>query len=201
MSAKAIREAKGKQLLSKYLSAVISPIRQATYATQSTASWESLVEANPWLLTEKLVVKPDQLIKRRGKLGLVLVNVDLEQAKSWIANKAEKEIMVWYLRKFESNFRIKIFRFKVGKASGILNNFIIEPFIAHTQQEEFYICIYSNRDGETILFHHEGGVDIGDVDSKALKLNLPIDAALNINELVSKLLINVANQKKKEYVL
>ena len=93
MSAKAIREAKGKQLLSKYLSAVIAPIRQATYATHST-SWEALVEANPWLLTEKLVVKPDQLIKRRGKLGLVLVNVDLEQAKSWIATKAEKEIMV-----------------------------------------------------------------------------------------------------------
>jgi succinyl-CoA synthetase beta subunit len=29
-----------------------------------------------------------------------------------------------------------------------------------------YICIYSHRHGDTILFHHKGGVDIGDVDAK-----------------------------------
>ena len=34
------------------------------------------------------------------------------------------------------------------------------------QDEEFYVCIYSHREGDTILFHHEGGVDIGDVDAK-----------------------------------
>jgi succinyl-CoA synthetase beta subunit len=28
------------------------------------------------------------------------------------------------------------------------------------------VCIYAQRDCDTILFHHEGGVDIGDVDSK-----------------------------------
>jgi len=31
-----------------------------------------------------------------------------------------------------------------------------------------------------------------------MKINLPIDGQLNVNELASKLLINVANQKKKE---
>jgi len=35
-----------------------------------------------------------------------------------------------------------------------------------SQNEEFYVCIYSHRQGETILFHHEGGVEIGDVDAK-----------------------------------
>jgi len=34
------------------------------------------------------------------------------------------------------------------------------------QNEEFYVCIYSHRHGDTILFHHEGGVEIGDVDAK-----------------------------------
>jgi len=34
------------------------------------------------------------------------------------------------------------------------------------QNEEFYVCIYSHREGDTILFHHEGGVEIGDVDAK-----------------------------------
>ena len=28
------------------------------------------------------------------------------------------------------------------------------------------MCIYSHRYADTILFHHEGGVDIGDVDNK-----------------------------------
>ena len=35
------------------------------------------------------------------------------------------------------------------------------------QNEEMYVCIYSHREGDTILFYHEGGVEIGDVDSKA----------------------------------
>ena len=28
------------------------------------------------------------------------------------------------------------------------------------------MCIYAQRKCDTILFHHEGGVEIGDVDSK-----------------------------------
>lgn len=159
----------------------MAPVKAATYSTELPTSWDALVSANPWLQTEKLVVKPDQLIKRRGKLGLIKINADLATVKTWIAEKTEKEIMV-------------------GKASGKLNNFIIEPFCPHSQQEEFYICLYSDRDGENILFHHEGGVDIGDVDSKALKMTVPIDSQLNVNDLTSKLLINVANQKKKEMI-
>ncbi len=92
MSAKAIREAKGKQLLSKYLPSVVSPIQMATY--NSSTQWDTLVNSNPWLLTQKLVVKPDQLIKRRGKLGLIKVNIDLPDVKTWIAEKLNKEIQV-----------------------------------------------------------------------------------------------------------
>ena len=29
-----------------------------------------------------------------------------------------------------------------------------------------YLCIYTQRDEDVILFHHEGGIDIGDVDAK-----------------------------------
>jgi ATP citrate (pro-S)-lyase len=94
MSAKAIREAKGKQLLGKHLSSVIVPVQLATY--NATVSWDSLISANPWLLNQKLVVKPDQLIKRRGKLGLIKVNVDLNEAKKWISEKMDQEIMVMF---------------------------------------------------------------------------------------------------------
>ena len=71
--------------------------------------------------------------------------------------------------------------------SGLLTDFIIEPFVKHEQvlnnetmtvdmhntipyhtiqSDEHYVCIVAGRDGDTILFHHEGGVDVGDVDSK-----------------------------------
>ena len=47
---------------------------------------------------QKLVVKPDQLIKRRGKLGLIKVNVDLQQAKEWISEKMGKNVQVSILQ-------------------------------------------------------------------------------------------------------
>jgi ATP citrate (pro-S)-lyase len=49
---------------------------------------------NPWLLKEKLVTKPDQLIKRRGKNGLLGIKLDWEAAKEWIRGKAGKPFKV-----------------------------------------------------------------------------------------------------------
>jgi ATP citrate (pro-S)-lyase len=40
------------------------------------------------------VAKPDQLIKRRGKLGLVKVNVTLDEALAWINERMNKEVTV-----------------------------------------------------------------------------------------------------------
>lgn len=59
------------------------------------------------------MVKPDQLIKRRGKLGLVGVKKNFDEVKQWIAERMNKEQ-------------------KIGNAVGKLKNFIIEPFVAHT---------------------------------------------------------------------
>src|SRR5215475_10685223 len=53
-----------------------------------------LEQTHPWLLTDKLVAKPDQLIKRRGKSGLLLLNSDWQQVKDWITEKAGKEVKV-----------------------------------------------------------------------------------------------------------
>jgi len=39
-------------------------------------------------------VKPDQLIKRRGKLGLIKAGTDLAGVKEWLGNKLEKEFQV-----------------------------------------------------------------------------------------------------------
>lgn len=86
---------------------------------------------------------------------------------------------------------------KIGAASGKLRNFIIEPFVPHKPEEEVYVCIYSHRFADTILFYHEGGVDIGDVDSKAVKLDIPVGESVDQDTIESKLLGKVSNAKKK----
>ena len=51
------------------------------------------------------------------------------------------------------------------------------------QSDEYYVAITSRREGEDILFHHAGGVDIGDADAVAKRLfvaigDTPTDAAI-----------------------
>ena len=60
------------------------------------------------------------------------------------------------------------------------------------------MCIYSHRYADTILFHHEGGVDIGDVDAKASRLEVPVgqtDAA-SIQNITDKLLGKMPKAKQ-----
>ena len=42
------------------------------------------------------------------------------------------------------------------------------------------------------LFTHEGGVDVGDVDAKALSIDVKVGDKLNAEEIKSKLLVHVA---------
>ncbi|CAG8646722.1 6918_t:CDS:2, partial [Funneliformis caledonium] len=141
-----------------------------------------LEQTHPWLLTDKLVVKPDQLIKRRGKSGLLLLNSDWQQVKEWIIERAGKEI-------------------KVDKVTGVLKTFLVEPFVPHPSDTEYYININSVREGDFILFTHEGGIEVGDVDAKALKLLIPVDDSYpSPEEIKEKLLINVSDAKKNVLV-
>ncbi|KAJ3220369.1 citrate synthase [Dinochytrium kinnereticum] len=141
----------------------------AAFAAHVHDVFAKLQAAHPWLLTEKLVCKPDQLIKRRGKNGLLGINLVWEDAKKWVAAKAGT-------------------RFNLEKTSGILHTFLFEPFVPHPQDTEFYVCIQSIREGDMIFFTHEGGVDVGDVDAKAKKLlvavNQPFPAAAQIQNVL-----------------
>ena len=49
---------------------------------------------HPWLRTSRLVAKPDQLIKRRGKGGLLCLDCTWPEAQAWIAERAGREIEV-----------------------------------------------------------------------------------------------------------
>uniref|UniRef100_A0A665TQ72 ATP-citrate synthase n=1 Tax=Echeneis naucrates TaxID=173247 RepID=A0A665TQ72_ECHNA len=85
----------------------------------------------------------------------------------------------------------------VGKAKGVLKNFLIEPFVPHIQEEEFYVCIYATREGDHVLFHHEGGVEVGDVDAKAQRLMIAVDDKLSEDQVKEQLLTHVPDDKKE----
>ncbi|KAI3395794.1 hypothetical protein diail_877 [Diaporthe ilicicola] len=176
MSAKAIYEADGKAILNYHLTRapVIKPSplppptkhnappRLASLSFPEDAAVEDVLNqaevTYPWLLQDgaRFVAKPDQLIKRRGKSGLLALNKPWAEAKAWIAERAGKSQ-------------------KVEHVEGVLRQFLVEPFVPHPSDTEYYININSVRDGDWILFTHEGGVDVGDVDAKAKKLLIPVD--------------------------
>lgn len=58
------------------------------------------------------------------------------------------------------------------------------------------MCIYSHRTADTILFHHQGGVDVGDVDAKALKLEVPVGKNTTVDEIERVLLTQVMGAKR-----
>jgi ATP citrate (pro-S)-lyase len=154
MSAKAIREIDGKLLLTKHIKYEKLAPNPIVSVTKST-SLQELARHNPFLMRDRLVVKPDQLIKRRGKLGLIKVNADFNGVGQWLGGMMGKEI-------------------QVGNAVGVLDHFIIEPFIAHEPSDEHYLCIRSRRNGDEILFCQDGGINVGDVDEKALRYHIPV---------------------------
>ena len=94
-----------------------------------------------------------------------------------------------------------LFFLQVESITGTLNNFIVEPFLPHPSNTEYYVCITSAREGDAILFTHEGGVDIGDVDAKALILHLPVTEPFPSRETIaSTLLTHVPTEKKDTLV-
>jgi ATP citrate (pro-S)-lyase len=197
MSSKAIREYDAKLLLAYWLERAPPVDPHTKLATSfvypapkvAQVSWDPETNAiTPdtqlpgWVFTTKLVVKPDQLIKRRGKAGLLALNKSWDEAKEWISARAGKPQ-------------------KVESVTGTISNFIIEPFLPHPSNAEYYVCITSQREGDTILFTHEGGVDIGDVDAKALKLDILVGKPFpSRDQFASGLLKHVPSEKQATLV-
>jgi ATP citrate (pro-S)-lyase len=84
------------------------------------------------LLNTNLVIKVDQGIKKRGKQGLVKVNVTAGEIPAIIK---EWSALGW-------------------------SNFLLEPVIEHAQGAEHYLAIERIRDGWQISYSEKGGIDI-----------------------------------------
>eukprot|EP00158_Paraphelidium_tribonemae_P006857 Partr_v1_DN27999_c0_g1_i2_m11983 putative ATP citrate lyase len=153
---------------------------KAMVVRQLGAIFADLEIKEPWLLSDKLVVKPDQLIKRRGKLGLLGINLTWTEVKHWITDRAGAPV-------------------QVDSVHGTLKSFIVEPFLPHPQETEHYVCIQSVRDGDVLFFYDKGGIDIGDVDSKAKTLTIPTgsDALGFKSQISASLLSEIKNEAKK----
>jgi succinyl-CoA synthetase beta subunit len=59
--------------------------------TQST-DFAELANQEPWLSSTKLVVKPDMLFGKRGKSGLVALNLDLAQVRQFVKERLGVEV-------------------------------------------------------------------------------------------------------------
>ena len=147
MSAKSILEADGKAILNYHLtrapvlkstplppaSTHNPPSKLASLFFPEDADVKGVLDAAetsyPWLLTPnaKFVAKPDQLIKRRGKSGLLALNKTWAEAREWIEARAGK------VQQVES-------------VKGALRQFLVEPFVPHPEGTEYYININSVRD-------------------------------------------------------
>ena len=181
MAQKAIREAHGKKMLSRLL----KDYKDGKYVVEDgfvgvgpETDLDALTGEYPWLGTARLVVKPDQLIKRRGKNNLLILDASWDEARQWIAERMNSTITV-------------------DNVTGILDHFIVEPYIPHAEEDEYYLAITSVRAGDNILFHHQGGVNVGDVDENAEKMLVPVGSTPKAADIAEQLLRHVADEDKE----
>lgn len=147
MSAKSILEADGKAILNYHLTRapVIKPTPLPASATHNPPPrlaslhfaegadvkgvLDTAESTYPWLLAKdaRFVAKPDQLIKRRGKSGLLALNKTWPEARAWIEARAGKAQ-------------------RVETVDGVLRQFLVEPFVPHPADTEYYINIHSVRE-------------------------------------------------------
>ncbi len=184
MARRAIREYDAKRLLARYLTEIATS-SEFTYhgkvalvqfptdgsdgsslpAGVATYPWEQLVADNPWLAgtpEDRLVVKPDQLFSKRGKHGLLGVDLSFEEVKAWTAEHAYKEVSLGGDP-------------TAGQATDRLTTFLIEPFIPHAQEDEMFIAIRTKREGDVIYFSWEGGIDIEENWDSVVQIFVPIE--------------------------
>ncbi|XP_071929113.1 ATP-citrate synthase alpha chain protein 1-like [Coffea arabica] len=157
MARKKIREYDSKRLLKEHFKRSKSKhyISFMIQVTEST-DFNELIEKEPWLSSTKLVVKPDMLFGKRGKSGLVALNLDLAGVAAFVKERLGKEV-------------------EMGGCIGPITTFIVEPFVPHN--EEFYLNILSERLGCSLSFSECGGIEIEENWDKVKTIFVPTGVA------------------------
>jgi len=160
MAQKGIREYDAKKMMAKALSQFSNgkiQFEASQVLIGANTDLQKLEKDNPWLSTEKLVAKPDQLFGKRGLNNLLYVNKTWKEVQAWINERMNKTVTI---------------KQTTGETTGELNQFLVEKFIPH--DDEYYVAITTGRDGDTIHFSTEGGVNIEEVWGTVVNLEVPI---------------------------
>jgi ATP-citrate lyase beta-subunit len=177
MAQRGIREYDAKRLMARYLGEFSAG--QFTYPgklvlVNPKTVVEVLPREYPWLATDRLVAKPDQLFGKRAKLGLVQVDASFDEVKVWIRDRMNQRVTL-------------------GANHGTLTHFLIEPFVPHTG--EHYIAIKSERAGDRIHFSMFGGIYIEENWDKVRDLLVPIERQVDEVDLAPLLVDCPAEQR------
>jgi len=185
LAQRGIREYHAKKMLAKYLPKFFNgkfSMHDKFALVTPEKSIDNVAKENPWMTKEKLVVKPDQLFGKRGKHGLVLLNASFEQAKKWIERMMNKEI-------------------RIGKVTGKLTHFLIEPYIEYNK--EYYVAIKDGRECDHIYFSTAGGIDIEENWNRVLSIDVPIDKEIDdvdVRGVISKQLSGKELENIEEFI-
>lgn len=168
MAQRGIREYDAKRMLAKYLPDYLKDFsyRGEIALVGPDTDLDRLAADNPWMKTKKLVVKPDQLFGKRGKLGLVLLDATWNEACSYLKDNMGSEAVV-------------------GGVAGKLTNFLVEPFVPH--HDEFYVAISSDYDGDNIYFSSDGGICVEEKWDKVVQIRVDVLESIDGIDLHSKL--------------
>ncbi len=143
---------------------------------------EKLIKDNPWLETSKLVVKPNELFGRRGKLGLVKVNLSWPEALEFI------------------NDNLLGRKLSIGKVKGTITRALVEKFTPHKEEDEFMASVRSVREGAEISLSLKGGMNVDAGWEKDVKtVIIPSQEEFDLEKAmleISRLLVKTDYRKK-----
>ena len=105
---------------------------------------------SPQVAQGKWVVKPDELVGKRAKHGLVKVG-NWEEIRAFLDEYRGKEVEIFGVR-------------------DRLEYFLIEPYVEH--EEEWFVAIRTAKEGDEILWSEKGGIEIE--REKAQSMVIPI---------------------------
>jgi len=160
MAQKAIREYDAKSILAKHWDKYFPDFTYSyeTVLVQNGSELKEAAKTHKWLNEKTLVAKPDMLFGKRGKNGLVLFkdqkpgDVTLEKAAAWIDEKGSEKQEVYFA--FDGDT-------PAGEPSvDMLTHFLVEPFMPHTQEEEYYISATCVGDNDMLYMSAEGGMEV-----------------------------------------
>jgi ATP-citrate lyase beta-subunit len=168
MAQRGIREYDAKRMMSKFLPEYLPDFsyKGNVILVSPDIDIEKMAVDNPWLKSESLTIKPDQLFGKRGKHGLVLLDANWDQVKEYLKKNMGAEMVI-------------------GGVTGRLSYFLIEPFVPH--KDEFYVAINSDNEGENIFFSMEGGICVEENWDKVLQVHVDILEGIDRVDLRSKL--------------